>query len=311
MTLIFSIQTKGSIWLLADCRLSAPGRQPIDDAVKVASVKVNDGQAIIGYSGIGTTIAGSSPSDWIISVLRGRHFPLEKMLETLAGAMERQFPAHLRMIPDQRQRHHVFVVPAFLNGEHKLYFIEAADSPGGLQFRFARHVLGGALTPLGITVPLAISGSGAPVVQKELQRAKNLLRLVKAFNKKKISADAVADELAKFGALVHQRTKDGSVGPNFVVLRRSPKGSDLEGGIGSFFYTNGERDRTKYHVPTLENGVDMGSVAKVLLEEGMRRSMKFREARLRDKNAEYPEHDSETVNRRLNEIPDDPDEKLR
>src|ERR1051326_3378433 len=79
-----------AIWLLADRRLSAGGRQRADNARKVIFLQTMDGTAILGYAGLGMTAMGTEPADWMSAVLRGRNLPLEHSLRVLAEAMKQQ-----------------------------------------------------------------------------------------------------------------------------------------------------------------------------------------------------------------------------
>jgi len=48
MTLIVGIKTKESIRFLADRCLSAPGRHPTEDAIKIMILETTDGAALLG-----------------------------------------------------------------------------------------------------------------------------------------------------------------------------------------------------------------------------------------------------------------------
>ena len=128
MTLVVAVAGPKTIWLLADCRLSyGGGRSPRDDARKVLILETIDkGRAILGYSGLGATVRGTEPSDWMSAVLRGRNLPLEQSLGVLAEAMKREFPPHMLQMPGKGTPAHNILVPAFLGGEPKLYTIGLA-----------------------------------------------------------------------------------------------------------------------------------------------------------------------------------------
>lgn len=81
--------------MLADRRLSYPDRDPIDDACKIMLLDTTDGIAILGYAGLGATVGGTQPAEWMSAVLRGRKLPLEQSLSVLTDAMQRQFPQHM------------------------------------------------------------------------------------------------------------------------------------------------------------------------------------------------------------------------
>lgn len=89
VTLVLTVNSRESIWLLADRRLSFKARMPRDDARKVMFLETTDGVAILGYAGLGATALGTEPADWMSAVLRGRNLPLEQCLGALAEAMKR------------------------------------------------------------------------------------------------------------------------------------------------------------------------------------------------------------------------------
>jgi hypothetical protein len=95
MTLVVAATTRESIWLAADRRLSYPGRVFKDDARKAMILETDDGVAILGYAGLGETVLGTEPADWMSAVLRGRRLSLEHSLQVLADACLKQIPQHV------------------------------------------------------------------------------------------------------------------------------------------------------------------------------------------------------------------------
>lgn len=83
MTLAVSILGRRSIWLLADRRPTYKGAPPKDDAIKIVGVDAKDWNALLAYSGLGKTAAGTEPSDWVVSVPRGVQGHLEDLQEGL------------------------------------------------------------------------------------------------------------------------------------------------------------------------------------------------------------------------------------
>ena len=124
MTLILSINSPETIWLLADRRLSYKHGKPKDDACKIMILDTTDGTALLGYAGLGATARGTQPADWMSAVLRGRKLTLEQSLSVLAGALKREFPRHMVSMPDPPV--HYVVIPAFLGEELRLYGIDLA-----------------------------------------------------------------------------------------------------------------------------------------------------------------------------------------
>src|SRR6476646_4016573 len=128
MTLVLAVNTPETIWLLADRRLSAPGRPPRDDARKVMELGATDGLALLGYAGLGATALGTEPGDWMVNVLRGRNLPLEQSLAVLADAIKAKFPSHLMKVRGAPPVHNV-VATTFIGDEVRLYTIDLAVSP--------------------------------------------------------------------------------------------------------------------------------------------------------------------------------------
>jgi hypothetical protein len=65
VTHVFSIQSRDSLWVVADRRLSYEGRPPKDGAVKVVSLQTDDGIGLLAYAGLGATPRGTQPSEWM------------------------------------------------------------------------------------------------------------------------------------------------------------------------------------------------------------------------------------------------------
>ena len=93
MTLVVTINGPETIWALTDRRLSYKILPPNDGGRKIMFLEATDGFAILGYCGLGATLRGTEPADWMSSVLRGRNLPLEQSLGVLAAAIKRAAPA--------------------------------------------------------------------------------------------------------------------------------------------------------------------------------------------------------------------------
>lgn len=62
MTLIVSVNGPETVWLLADRRLSRGTTVHSEDARKILLLETTDGVAILGYAGLGETVAGTEPA---------------------------------------------------------------------------------------------------------------------------------------------------------------------------------------------------------------------------------------------------------
>jgi hypothetical protein len=103
MTLVLSVHSRDSLWLVVDRRLSYGGRRlPSDDAVKVMNLETTDGVGLLAYAGLGATPQGTQPSEWISAVLRGREgLTFEKALAWIhrSADMTRRVDAGQRSFP--------------------------------------------------------------------------------------------------------------------------------------------------------------------------------------------------------------------
>jgi hypothetical protein len=262
MTLVVAVNGPESIWLLADRRLSSRGRPVRDDARKVMILETNDGQAILGYAGLGKTPGGTEPADFMSAVLRGRNLPLEKSLSVLADALKKEFPRHMRRLVDT---HNVFI-PAFLGREPRLYSIDIVLSPDRrrYEFRYVRHVVERPTLAVPTTARIGVAGSGGIYLSNRREWQRSLLRVIRANDRGKISALAVADHLASLNNEVSLAIK--SVGPRCIVAWRYRKGGGAQnGGGGHQFYTGTRRDEISPALPIIAGGWNIEYFSRVVM----------------------------------------------
>jgi hypothetical protein len=300
MTLILTAATPETIWLLADRRLSR-GNPPVpvkDDARKVMFLETDDGVAILGYAGLGSTDLGTEPVDWMNRVLRGRKLPLEQSLGVLADALKAQFPEHLLQLQIPG---HAIMVPAFLNGVPAQYSIELVFSPdrSKLWFRHTRWVV-----PNTTRTPrFAVAGSSAPYLAKFQKRwTRSLLQVLTACDRGRISDLPAADHFATLNHEVHRNIT--SVGPRCVVAWRHRKGGVHKSGGRNQFYTGTVRDDGNPALPTIAGGGDVVALMGAM--------MPFFQQQMEAMRMGQPkELDKVEVNAVLARLPDTPDETLR
>jgi len=113
MTLVVGITNEASIWLLTDRRLSYDDGSHIDDARKLLVLETTDGIALLGYDGLGATVLGIEPGDWMSRVLRGRNIGLEKSLSVLTRAVRGKLPRHQLGLSCIGPPLHNVMIPAF------------------------------------------------------------------------------------------------------------------------------------------------------------------------------------------------------
>jgi hypothetical protein len=309
---VFSVQSRDTLWVVADRRLSYKGRPPKDDAVKVVSLETDDGIGVLAYAGLGATRSGTQPSDWMNAVLRGRGgLTFEQTLGALAGVATKELPRHLAAIPNPSYRSHVVIAPAFIKGiGSRLYTIDYVIDPGTGRHRgsYRSHVRGD--VPGSQSIRIAGAGSGAGYTSKKGEAwHRALRRLVRDHDLGKVSNDTIADQLAALNYEVHEelaKRGDDSVGPrSIVVWRRRRDARKRNMGDGQLFYTGTGRDQHMPGIPTIINGNDLMALVGVFTEMVNRQVIGV------DFDSIEINLDTDEMNRRLASLPDTPDDKLR
>lgn len=253
VTLVLAFHGEKSIWICADRRLTYPDRYE-DKACKVLSVEGTDGCAILGYSGLGSTLAGTQPSDWMNDLLSGQPIrPLEGYLGVIASAMQADMPPHLATLAGT-QAHHL-LAPAIVNGETRLYAVTLELGKSGLPgrfvyTRFARSAEGGP------PPRLAVAGSGFPHVPDLTKFSRELSKVVGAVEAGRVSPLAVADRLARMNHHVSKR--ECSVGQECMVVWR-------ENGGGQQFYDGKARVDADITLPGVVNGMDFRHIMEATM----------------------------------------------
>lgn len=307
MTLILAVNGRNSIWMAADRRLSIGGRSVKEDACKMLALETVDGVALVGYAGLGATIRGTQPSDWMSAALRGLNLPMEALLGCLADAMRRQLPRHLRQTRGTQPLDHVTLATAIVNGETRLYCIGLRVQGGQANvLTICERVFTEANRDRRPRVSrMAAAGSGYAALCASSQWRRELLRIVKAADAGRVHPIAVADELASINLMASQRTRDGSVGERCIVAWRNRGGGPHKDGGGSQFYERRRRaDRTEM-LPTLAQGGDLRALVDVLAKH-MRPVV---EAFAAGKVSQEPS--KVDINADLSRLPQGPDRELR
>lgn len=266
-----------------------------------------DGVAILGYAGLGATAKGTEPADWMSAVLRGRKLPLEQSLGELAGAMQRQFPNHLKRLPKDVSAGHNILIPAFADGEVRLYTIDLAFAPDRKtsSFRFTRHVVNPSPDRPHRAPRIGLAGSGAVSLQRDKHWVRDLLRLVRACDTKRVPPIVVADQLANINALAHGNTADGTVGPRCIVAWRHNKSGMHKGGGGHQFYDGIKHAGNTDALPCIANGIDVQALVQALMPHTMEQMSALLTGR------PGVELDAEKLNAELAMLPEHPDENLK
>jgi hypothetical protein len=299
MTLLITVNGPETVWLMADRRITKRGALVRDNARKVMILETTDGVAVLGYTGLGLTRSGNEPADWMSAVLRGQNAPLEQSLGMLADAAKRELPAHLFGTP------HSMVASVFIGEEARVYTIDLHAPPGvPMAFRYTRHVVDRPAHIAPRTPPLAFGGSGARLLISEKPWRRELLRLARACDRRKVSPHAVADHLADINFRVHRA--EPTVGPRCVVVWRHRKQGVHKGGGAHQFY-NGvarEHDGADGQLPTIGNGIDIQALIRAMMPQMMEQMEALRAGKA-------TEIDKDKMNAELAKLPDTPDGRLR
>jgi hypothetical protein len=308
VTLVLSVHSRNSLWLVVDRRLSYGGcLPPIDDAVKVMILETTDGVGLLAYAGLGATSQRTQPSEWMSAVLRGRGgLTFEQALGILSAAANKQLPNHLARMPNRAD---FIVVPAFVRGVgSRLYSIDNVLDPKTSKhwYRYTSHQR--TALPGSPSVRLAFTGTGGVyLAQKSRAWQRELLSLVRAHDRGKVSDHLIADQLARLNYEAHHEVPDGTVGPRCIVIWcRRPDARRAGPGGAHQFYTGVDRDRDSAAIPTITNGMDVQSIVSVLMKQLQRW--------VADDALSSPapfNFDKNEMNRLLAKLPTAPDEKLR
>ncbi|MFC6655691.1 hypothetical protein ACFQEX_09285 [Roseibium salinum] len=231
------------------------------------------------------------------------------MLDVIADAMKREFPPHLNSFRDVRDRQHRFLIAAFVGDRPCAYTIDLVYSQTGYVFRRGNHIMGETLQPLRIPPPVGLAGSGAACLERQTDWVRPTLSLVNAYNKKKISAVTVADQLARVAYFSHTEERK-TVGPGSIVIWRNSKKGLQKGGGSQLYYANNKSASASSNVPSIMRGWDMSATSDVLMRHVTPHLKKMLEAA--QKGAPKPNLDGleEDINKELSQLPSDPDDKL-
>ncbi len=271
--------------------------------MKVMCLETMDGGGVLAYAGLGATPGGTQPSAWMSAVLRDRAgLSFEQALSLLSDVANRELPPYLPQVGGA----HFIIVPAFVKGVGpRSYTIDNVIDPATKQHRY-RYTSRFADVPGSPANRLAAAGSGAHYLAAKLDSwGRPLLSLVNAHDRGRVSDLVVADRLASLNYETHQH--DATVGPRCIVVwRRRPEVGPTAGGGGHQFYTGTDRDEHSLPIPIpmITNGIDVQAALGVLMPEMIRA--------LRPLDSEVAvDLDTNEINRRLADLPDGPDEKLR
>jgi hypothetical protein len=251
-----------------------------------------DGDALLGYAGLGTSLAGTQPSDWMNDVLAEHHaLSIESQIGVIANAMKADLPPQLRRMAGA-QAHHL-IATAIVSGEPRLYGVGLALCPLGgdpsfIHTRYARTESGGP------PPRFAVAGSGVNHMPKGKAWARDILRVVRGVEAGRVNPLAVADRLAVLNAEIASRDK--YVSSNCIVTWRM-------GGGSTQFYDGRQRVKADVSVPTVARGMDVRLISEATIPF-------FLETVERMKKGEPHEYDGSAIQAAIDKLSMRPKRKL-
>jgi hypothetical protein len=190
---------------------------------------------------------------------------------------------------------------------YRLYGIDNVvdGKTGKHRYRYRRYQR--TAEPGSPRIRIALGGSGGIyLAQKDRAWGRSLLSLAYAHDRGKVSDHVIAERLARLNYEAHQGVRDGSVGPRCIVVwRRRPDARRAAPGGGQRFYTGVDRDRESAGIPTIVNGMDVQSIAGVLMKHVQGR------VAVHGLSPDALDVDEDEMNRLLAKLPSEPEEKLR
>jgi hypothetical protein len=300
MTFAVVLASRSAIWTCADRQLTdrndaKSGRS----GVKITGLETKDGVALLAYAGIGR-VRDTQVSRWVYRTLCGHNMPLEWSLGQVCNR------AHKRLAPHVQRagQTHFFIASAIRDGLHFIYEIDLRITPPTVIRREPRT---------RSNVMIMVSGIGASyALPGEQARLKRIARMIKQYERDKVSGEFIAAELAALNRAVSTRAfanGDQTISPESVAMHWHPKGRKAARLQWCFDATGKSyRDPTS-HVPVVSCGMPMSELSEVLWGDVERRLRAL-------PPGSWPEDlgslvpDMATTNARLAKIPDTPDDEF-
>jgi hypothetical protein len=287
--------------MLTDRRLSRPdGKTLRDDAIKLLFLESKDGKAILAYAGLGQTPGRTEPSEWMSRVLRGHNLGLEEYLEVLRSAAGSQLPKFLTNVISG----HVIVCPAIVANRPRMFSIEVGSHPGQLILRNWVFTHNAQLPP-----PFSIAGSGAVLYHQDRAWCRELLRLVYAYNRGKISPAPVCEYLVRLNQQASRKVS--TVSGDCIVAWRLRDGQKRQphGGGAHAYDENGQRVRMKLDIPEIGwGGRDLGAFTSILVAEMEKSITAYRDGLT---SGPFEALNPSLAVEEFNKLPEQPDERLK
>jgi hypothetical protein len=232
LTFALVVASHSSVWACTDRQLTdvRPGRST-KSGVKVTCIEARDGVALLTYAGIGRVL-DTQVSWWVYRSLISRDLPLEQSLGFIVDASLRR----LRRAWVQLAGGHLFLAPALNKGKHRLYVIDLSQQPPNLYRRISPRRRSETI--------VAATGSGTRYMLTEVPRFRLLRRVIKQYNRRNVSEDFVAGQLAAINVAISARARaqsppDNSISAESIVINRND--AKRGGGAPWCFDADGKR----------------------------------------------------------------------
>lgn len=261
MTLSIGAMTRGEIWLSSDRRISYIDKEPWDDAVKLFALVATDGAMLVSYAGLGLTVGGMEPSEWLRNSLRNMKMTVEQALWFIAGLVEQEFAPQMGTIAWASPLHY-FQLLCSVGGKTSAYYIALLLDPRTGRVRIEKKVaLIDLRHPRGPKTHIQIFGTALSKWEfRKIQRA------ISERAGGRLSPTATAKVFAAVNFEVASRLSAKTVGSRCIVTFK-----DGKGGGSSWFFTDTTQDRRQPGIPSVTQGIDMQALMAGIVEDGMAR----------------------------------------
>jgi len=302
MTFAVVLASRTAIWACADRQLTDKQnpRRSSKSGVKIVAIETPDAVALLTYAGVGS-VRDTQVSQWVYRTLRGlNNIPLERSLEHIADAGRRRLVQYAK----RESIDHFFTAAAIRDGKHYVYDIDLRKNPPLIIRRIPKT---------RNQVKIGMSGSGGLYVYRyEFSRLKWLARLIRQYEREKVSAEFVARQLASLNVSISARARaDGNntVSPESIVIHRHPKGKRAGGRQWCFDANGNTIDDLDAAVPTLANGMPVSEITAAIMRHTLQQMRTpTPDGKPRHHFEAWP--DAATTQALLDRIPDTPDDKF-
>jgi hypothetical protein len=257
MTLSIGAITRNELWLIADRRISYADKAPWDDAAKLFQLTATDGSMLVSYAGLGVTVGGMEPSEWLRNSLRNLKMTVEQARWFIADLVQREFAPQMKTIA-WASPGHCFQLLCSVGGKTSAYYIGLLLDGKTGEVRMEKKVaLVDLHRPRGPKTCIQVFGTKLSKWEfREVQRA------ISERASGRLSPSATAKALAAVNFGVASRLSTKTVGERCIVTFK-----DGQGGGQSWFFTGTTQDKKSPGFPLVVAGIDMQALLAGIMEE--------------------------------------------